>query len=89
MSNMSWSEHPNFQKLDSRKKAIILDLVKDTKGKALNQTLPSLLQAQAKLKAQGLSFSKEETTLLMEILTIDLSPMEKAKVEAMSKMMKH
>lgn len=87
MSEKSWLNHPAIKDMDPRKLAIILDLVKETEGMPLNKTLPCLMKANAKLKAQDLSFSKEETSLIMEILTSDMSPEEKLKVNSLKSMM--
>lgn len=88
MNQTSWMEHPSIKNLDPRKKEIILDLIQETNGKPLNKSVTSLLRAQSRLKALGLSFTKEETNTIMSILTKDLSPADMAKVEAMKKMMK-
>lgn len=87
MTETSWMDHPSMKNLDPRKKEIILDLIKETNGKPLNKSLPSLLSAQSRLKALGLSFTPEETTTIMAILTQGLSPQDMAKVNAMRKMM--
>lgn len=87
MNTMSWLNHPALQMMDEKKRTILMELIKESEGKPLTQSLPVLMNAQNKLKEQGLSFTKEETALIMAILTKDLSPAEKSKVEAMKKMM--
>lgn len=87
MDTKSWLTHPALESMDSQKKQILIDLVDESAGKPIAQVFPVLIAAQNKLKQNGLSFSKEETALIMTILTKDLTPAEKSKLEAMKKMM--
>lgn len=86
MENMSWLNDPALKNLEPAKKEVFIQIITESKGKPLNQSLPIILKAQATLKAQGLSFTKEETTSIMEILSRNLSPKEVAKVDAIKKM---
>lgn len=88
MEKTSWMDHPTLQKMEPVKKEILLDLIKESEGKTLNQSLPILMKAQGRLKASGSAFTQEETALIMSILTKDLSAADLAKVEMMKNMMK-
>ena len=83
MAQENWMEHPALKNMDSRKKAILKEIMEESKGKPMNQSLPILLNAQAKLKAQSLSFTQEESTTIMLLLTQNLSPEDHEKVERM------
>lgn len=87
MDNLSWLEHPALKSMHPAKKEILIDIVKESNGKPLNQSIPVLIKAQNRLKAEGQSFTSEESALMMSIITKDLSPSDMAKVEAMKKMM--
>lgn len=87
MSEKSWMNHPAMKNIDARKLAVIIELINETDGKPLNKTLPCLLKANAQLKAQNLAFSTEETSMIMEILTSDMSPEEKLKMNNLKTMM--
>lgn len=88
MDKTSWMDNPALKNMDPVKKSILMDVVKESEGKSLNQSLPIILKAQARLKAGGISFTPEETTLMMDLLTKDLSPADKMKVESMKNMMR-
>ena len=64
------------------------ELAEQMEGKALKDAAPVIMAASNKLKQQGKSFTPEETALLLEILTKDMTPQEKAKVEMMKSMMR-
>lgn len=82
MSNLSWLSHPALQKMDKRKLEIMKEFITESEGKTLTQSLPILAKTNQQLKSENLSFTKEESALIMDILTKDLSPSEKMKLEA-------
>lgn len=88
MIQENWMEHPSLKNMDTRKKEILKEIMEKAKGQPINQSLPILLNAQAQLKSQSLSFTQEETTAIMLLLSQNLSPEEHVKVERMKNMMK-
>lgn len=87
MKDVSWMNHPALKNIDPRKQAILVELVNESEGKPLDKSLPCLMRASTKLKAQNLSFTPEESNLMIEILSKDMTPQDKMKLEAMKKMM--
>lgn len=81
MTQNSWLNEPAFKNMHPLKLKVLTDLTKEAAGKPLSQTIPYILKAQQTLKASNLSFSKEESALLIEILTKDMSLEEKQQVE--------
>lgn len=75
-----------MEHIDPRKLAILVDLANEAEGKSLNQSLPFIMNASNKLKSQNLSFTKDESNLLIQILSEGLSPAEKQKLEMMYQM---
>ena len=51
--------------------------------KAMKEAAPLIMAAGSRLQSQNLSFTPEEVSVLMEILTKDMSPEDRAKVEMM------
>lgn len=84
-NNLSWLNHPDLQNLDPQKKEILIDIIENANGKSLQQSFSILMQAQARMRNLGLSFTGKETAVMMELLTKDLSPAEKAKVDLIKK----
>ena len=83
MGEMDWLNHPAMRDIDARKLALIVEFVHDVEGKSGMAAMPILMQTQRKLREQGLEFTSGETDLLMSILTKEMSPEEKAKVDQM------
>lgn len=83
MNSSNLANNPAWNALSPAKKEILQNLITQTKNLTLNQSLPHLLHAQAKLKEKKLSFTPKETELLLQIFTSDLSPKEKATFEAL------
>lgn len=87
MADSSWVNNPKIRNIDPKKIAILLDLVKEAEGKSMEQLLPIITNTNKKLKAQNLSFDKDESDIMLDILTKNLSAKEKAQFEMIRKMM--
>ena len=83
MSNNEWTNNPVFLGLSPEKQAFFKKLQTQTKGKSPTQALPFLLEAMNTLKSNKLSFTPEETSLLMESLSSQLSSTEKMAFETL------
>ncbi len=86
MKDLDWINHPAMKNIDARKLAVLVDLANEAEGKPADKALPILVKANAKMKALGLTFTTEETNLMVEILTKDMSPADKQKLELIKKM---
>jgi len=86
MKDLNWINHPAMKNIDARKLAVLIDLVNEAEGKPTDKALPLLMKTNAKMKSLGLSFTPEETDLIVEILTKDMSAADKQKVEMIRKM---
>lgn len=76
--------NPNqLRSISPAKLKIILDLMEASKGKSTDSILPLFMQAQQNMQKQGLSFSSEESSLILDMLKADLSPAEARKVDRM------
>ena len=81
MNQKPWLNHPALKTMHPVKLQVINELAENASGRPLIQAAPYLLKAQQTLKEAGLSFSSEESALLMEILTQDMTPTEKQQLE--------
>lgn len=76
--------NPNqLRSISPAKLKIILELMEASKGKSTDSILPLFMQAQQNMQKQGLSFSSEESSLILDMLKADLSPAEARKVDRM------
>ena len=83
----NWLNHPSLQKMHPAKKQIVLEFIKDTQGKSMDKGMRSMMNANAKMKAMGLSFDQDETNLITSILMSNMSPEQRAQAELMKNMM--
>lgn len=88
MTKKPWQNHPAIQTMHPLKLQVLNELAENASGKPLPQTVPYLLKAQNTLKEANLSFSEEESALLIEILTEDMTPQEKQQVERLKALLK-
>ena len=86
MSDMSWIHNPELKRLSPRKMELVTKLVNESEGKTLSQSLPILMNINKTLQAEGLSFTEEESALIMDILTRDMTLKEKQQVEKMKQL---
>ena len=77
-----------FKNMDPVKVQVIRELEAKAGGKGLKSTAPFIMEAMQKLKAQNLSFTPDEVSVLLEVLTKDMSPQEKERVEMMKRVVK-
>jgi len=87
MSDTSWKNNPKMNNIDPRKLTILIELMKEAEGKPTDKVIPLIMNTNKKLKEQDLSFTKDESDLMIEILSKNMSPKEKAQFEMMKKMM--
>ena len=87
MADTSWSDNPRLKNIDPRKLTILLELVTESEGKPMDKLIPLLMNTQKKLQKQNLTFSKDESDLMVEILTKNMNAKEKSQFEMIKKMM--
>lgn len=87
MADNSWVNNPKLKNVDPRKMAILLDLMKEAEGKPMDKLVPLLVNTNKRLQQQNMAFNKDETDVMMEVLTKNLSPKEKQQFEMIKKVM--
>lgn len=78
-----------FKNMHPLKVQIIKELEAKAAGKGMKSTAPLIMEAMQKLKANNLSFSQDEVSVLMEILTKDMNPEERQRVEMMKQVVRN
>lgn len=87
MVDNHWTNNPKLRNVDPRKMTILLQLVKEAEGKPMEQLLPLLIGANNKLKQQNMAFTTDERDAVIEVLTKNMSPKEKAQFEMIKQIM--
>lgn len=87
MSDMSWTDNPKLKNIDPRKMAVLLQLMKEAEGKPMDKLIPLLMNTNKKLQQQNLTFTKEESEIMLDLLTKNMTPKEKMQFEMIKQMM--
>lgn len=77
-----------FRKIDKEKLEIISKLFNDMQKKNADERLQVLFTYGMEMRSKGLSFTKEESGLLIELLKLNLSEEEKVKIDTIANLMK-
>lgn len=77
-----------FRKIDKQKLEIISKLFNDMHKKNADERLQVLFTYGIEMRNKGLSFTKEESNLLIDLLKVNLSEQEKTKIDMISNMLK-
>lgn len=78
-----WQEDPRLKQMDPKKLQYITDFAGRLTSMSKNQLIPALLQLQADAARNHIRFSDSETELLVSILSADMNPAEKKKLETL------
>lgn len=73
------SQDPRLSKVDPLKLKIIREIAEKSKGKSIDEMLPQIMKINKELQARNISFSKEETSLLMDVIEESLPAKDKMK----------
>ncbi len=88
------TNHPIYQKMQPEKQKLLQECVRLTggdshsEGVSFDKMLPIMLAMHQKMKKQGVNFTAEERDVLIDVLSAELSPSERARMEMMRKMMR-
>jgi hypothetical protein len=70
-----------FQNLHPLKQQLIIELVQSSKNTPLEKMLPKIMSINQGLNKRNMSFTKEESQLLIDILKENMTPDQRQKVD--------
>ena len=79
---------PRLSQVDPLKLKIIREIAEKSKGRSVEEMLPKIMKVNQELQSRNISFSKEETALLMDIIENSLPPKDKMKFNMLKGFMK-
>lgn len=85
---------PVYQNMQPEKQKLLLECARlagkgsDSEGVGFDKMLPIMLAMHQKMQKQGLSFTAEERNVLIDVLSAELTPAERSRMEMMKKMMR-
>mgnify|MGYP003281645084 CR=1 FL=1 len=86
--NQDWKDNPKLAGLDKSKLDMLQNLADQGSQKSASDMLPFLLSAANQGKNNGLRFSSDEISLILEVLKMGKSPEEAAKLDRIVNMMR-
>lgn len=81
MNFQNFTNTTEFHQLHPVKQKIIHELANSGNASSPEAMLPQLMAINRELKKRNLSFSKEETALLIKVMKSDMTPDEQKKVD--------
>ena len=82
----SWQNDPALKNLDLKKIAFISELSQQMNNMSTDKMLPFLMAASKKSQSMNINFSDDETSLILKVLSANMSPEERSRLEMMQKM---
>ena len=86
--NEDWKKDPKLENIDAGKLDMLLKLEEKGSGKSASDMLPFLLNAAASGKKNGLNFSQNEISAVLEVMKTGKSPQEAAKIDKIVNLMR-
>lgn len=87
MKNVSWINHPAMQTIDARKMKVIVNLLNSVEGQPMEVAIPAIMNANSELQRQGLQFTPQEQSMIMDTISKNLPPEQKSKFDMVKAMM--
>jgi len=72
-----FANNPKLKNIDPLKLKIILEIQKNSKNKSIEELLPEIMKINQELNRRNMSFTKQETSLLLDAIEESLSPEDK------------
>jgi hypothetical protein len=76
-----------FQNLHPLKQQLIIELVQSSQNTPLEKMLPKIMSINQGLNKRNMSFTKEESQLLINILKENMTPDQRQKVDMLMKLL--
>lgn len=84
----NWQNDPKLAGMDKTKLEMLQNLAEQGTGKSASDMLPFLMSAAARGKNNGLQFTSDEISTVLEVLKMGKSPQEAAKLDRIVSLMK-
>lgn len=83
-----WKNNPKLQGMDKGKLDMLQNLAEQGIGKSPSDMLPFLMSAAAQGKSNGLNFSSNEISAILEVMKMGKTPAEAAKMDRIVNLMR-
>lgn len=88
MENNEWMNNPKLANLDKGKLEMLQQLADQGSQKNQNDLMSFLMAAASKGKSQGVNFSPDEISAILEVMKMGKSPKEAARMDKIVNLMR-
>ena len=81
--NNNWKQDPRLNSMDPNKIALLSEFAKKVETAPKNQLIQTLLALNLGAREKNVSFSDQETELLLSILSAGMSPAERKRMDTL------
>lgn len=87
MQQQDFFSTPEFMRLHPLKQQIMKELAAGSRNASVESMIPKIMSINKELNRRNLNFTKSESRLMIKILTQDMSPADKQKIDMILSMM--
>ena len=87
--NSNWKQDPRLKKMNPQKIALLNEFANRVEHTPQNQLMTTLMSLNAEANQKGIQFNNEETDLLISIMSANMSPAEKNRMETLRMLSKN
>ncbi len=87
--NSNWKQDPRLRKMNPQKISMLTEFAAKVESTPKDQLMTTLLSLNAEASQRGIQFNDEETDLLISIMSANMSPAEKNRVETLRMLSKN
>lgn len=81
--NANWKQDPRLKNMNPQKLALLTEFAKSVESIPKDQLVPALLKINAEANQKGIQFNDDETDLLISIMSTNMSPAEKKRMDTL------
>lgn len=81
--NTNWKQDPRLKNMNPKKLSLLTEFAKRVESAPKDQLLPTLLSLNAEASQKGIQFNDEETDLLISIMSTNMNPNEKKRIDTL------
>ncbi|HCD44871.1 MAG TPA: hypothetical protein DEQ64_14300 [Lachnoclostridium sp.] len=87
--NFNWKQDPRLRNMNPQKLSLLTEFVKRVESTPKDQLVPTLLNLNAEASQKGIQFNDEETDLLISIMSANMGPNERKRIDTMRMLSKN
>ncbi len=81
--NINWKQDPRLRNMNPQKLSMLTEFAKRVESTPKDQLVPTLLNLNAEASRKGIQFSNEETDLLITIMSANMTPNERKRMDTL------